>query len=341
MKLLQLIAGGKEGGAEKFFVRLAGALEEQQVQQQVVIRKNIDRINALRKNRITTYFAPYSGKLDIFSPYIIRRIAKKFQPDIVMSWMNRASSVIPAGNWVNVGRLGGYYNLKYYKKCHHLICNTQDIRDYVIKQGWPEDKTCYLPNFADETASPAISRDKYDTPEGATLVVSFGRLHENKAFDVLIKSLVEVKDVYLWIAGEGPLRQKLEKLVVDLSIDNRVRFLGWQQDVASIYAAGDIFVCPSRHEPLGNVILEAWLHKLPVIAANSQGPGQLIENRKNGLLVSVDDVHQLSAAIKELVINKQLSESLADCGNATYKNNFSKQVVIRKYMDFFNKICSR
>ena len=196
-----------------------------------------------------------------------------------------------------------------------------------------------MPNFADETTSPPISRDKFDTPESETLVVSFGRLHENKAFDVLIKAVAEVKDVFLWIAGDGPLRRKLEKLVFDLSIQSRVRFLGWQQDVASIYAAGDIFVCPSRHEPLGNVILEAWTHKLPVIAANSQGPGQLIENGKNGLLVSIDDVHQLSVAIRELVINKSLSESLASCGNVTYKNNFSRRVVIRKYMSFFEGIC--
>lgn len=341
MKLLQLIAGGEKGGAENFFVRLVRALDEQQVQQQAVIRKNIDRSNALRKNNIAVYYAPYCGKLDIFSPHIIKKVAEEFKPDIVMSWMNRASSVVPVGNWINVGRLGGYYNLKYYKKCHHLICNTQDIRDYVIKQGWPDKRSWYLPNFADEKMSAPMNRDKFNTPEGVPLVVSFGRLHENKAFDVLIKAVAEVEDVFLWIVGEGPLRRKLEKLVSDLSIQSRVRFLGWQQDVASIYATGNIFVCPSRHEPLGNVILEAWVHKLPVIAANSQGPSQLIENEKNGLLVSIDDVYQLSNAIKELVINQSLSESLASCGNVTYKHNFSKQAVIRKYMNFFDGICRR
>ena len=54
--------------------------------------------------------------------------------------------------------------------------------------------------------------------------------------------------------------------------------LGWRGDVPALLAAADLLVCPSRHEPLGNVVIEAWAPRTPVVAARSQGPGALIED---------------------------------------------------------------
>ena len=99
------------------------------------------RAQTLQLAGVDTYQLPYGGMLDLYTPFRIKQLASLKQPDIVMSWMNRASKMTPVGKWINVGRLGGYYNLKYYKNCDYLICNTPDICNYVIKQGWPEKNT--------------------------------------------------------------------------------------------------------------------------------------------------------------------------------------------------------
>ena len=68
----------------------------------------------------------------------------------------------------------------------------------------------------------------------------------------------------------------------NLKVSDRVRFLGWRLDTPNLLATADALICPSRHEPLGNVILEAWAQERPVIAAASDGPKELIQNGKNG-----------------------------------------------------------
>ena len=73
---------------------------------------------------------------------------------------------------------------------------------------------------------------------------------ENKAFDVLLESLSRIQGSYLWIAGDGPLKKELMAKAEELGVKPRTRFLGWREDVPSLIASGDIFICPSRHEPL-------------------------------------------------------------------------------------------
>ena len=70
-----------------------------------------------------------------------------WRPDIVLTWMSRATRLCPRGDFVHVARLGGYYDLKYYRRCDHLIGNTRAIVDYAIAEGWPRERISYLPNF--------------------------------------------------------------------------------------------------------------------------------------------------------------------------------------------------
>ena len=169
-------------------------------------------------------------------------------------------------------------------------------------------------------------------------MVGLGRLHENKAFDVLLEAISRVPNVYLWIAGEGPLRKDLEKLAENLAVKPRVRFLGWREDAAALLATADIFVCPSRHEPLGNVVIEAWAQGVAVVAADSFGPGTLIENRESGILVPVDDAVTMGRAIRNLLEDNHLRDRIARQGYEVYAENFTEKMVVDQYTDFLNKV---
>lgn len=340
MKVMQVMAGGEFGGAEAFFIRLAIALHRAGLEQRVILREHPARVATLTAAGIDPVTLRFGGKLDFSTGRALKREIKAFQPDIVLSWMNRATSMCPPGDYVHAARLGGYYDLKYYRACDHLIGNTKDIVEYLVEHEWPKEKAHYLPNFVlSEEASP-LPRSEYYTPEGVPLLLTMGRLHENKAFDVLLHALSRVSDVYLWIAGEGPLRDELQRLAEKLGVKPRVRFLGWREDTAALLRTADVFVCPSRHEPLGNVVIEAWAQGKPVVAADSMGPGTLIENMETGVLVPVDEPVQLARALKTVVEDGNLAERIAQNGYDAYLDNFTEERVVEQYLDFFRKVMS-
>ena len=341
-RLLQAMAGAEHGGAEAFFERLALGLQRAGIEQKVLVRRNAKRAQRLRDGGVEVQELRFGGMLDLSTRFAFAKAVKAYQPSVVLTWMNRASGFCPesspGGSFVQVGRLGGYYDLKHYRRCRHLVGNTPDICDWVKSQGWPAERVHYLPNFVTAATAPPVARASLDTPPGAPLLLALGRLHANKAFDVLLKAVAELHDAYLWIAGEGPLRAELEALAAHLGVKPRVRFLGWRDDVAALYAAADLFVCPSRHEPLGNVVIEAWAQGVPVVAAASQGPCQLIADGTDGLLVPVDDAAAMAAALRRLFAEPGLAERIGAAGREAYRQRFTEAAVVGKYMEFLSKV---
>ena len=341
-RVLQAMAGPNPGGAEAFFVRLARALRDAGIDQHLVVKRNAYAAQRLREAAFEPEELGFGGIFDLATTIRLRKSIARFQPQIVVTWMNRATRFCPAaakqGAFVHVGRLGGYYNLKYYRTCDHLIANTQDIVDYVIGAGRPANVVRYLPNFVDATPAQPVARAELETPADVPLLLALGRLHENKAFDVLLDALVDLPDTFLWLAGSGRLDGDLRARARALGISDRVRFLGWREDTAALYAAADLYVCSSRIEPLGNVVIEAWAHGKPVIAAAAAGPASLIENGRNGLLVPVDDVAALAAAISRVLASSDLASGLASSGREAYERDFTEASVVNQYMNFFKAI---
>ncbi len=341
--MLQVIAGQRQGGAEAFFERLVAALQRAGVEQRVVIRRDAARADRLRRAGLETREIAFAGRFDVVSRARLGCALRVYRPDVVLSWMSRAAAMLPP-RWltgdraVRVGRLGGYYNLKYYRGCDHLVANTQDIADHIRRRGWPAERVHYLPNFADVTAASPVSRSSLQTPADAPVALALGRFHANKAFDVLLDAVAATPGLYLWLGGDGELRGELEAQIDRLGLRARVRLLGWRDDVPALFAACDIAVCPSRHEPLGNVILEAWAHRRPVVAAASSGPAALIASEQTGIVVPVDDVAALAGAFGRLIGAPALRERLAEAGRAAYDAGFTEAAVVRRYMDFFEAV---
>ena len=132
MKILQAMAGAEYGGAEAFFTRLSVAFQRAGVNQRVVMRPHEGRAKVLKSAGIAPVEMGFGGKLDIATRFGLKRQIKEYQPDIVLSWMNRSTSFCPQGDFTHVGRLGGFYNVKYYRNCDHLIANTSEIADYLV-----------------------------------------------------------------------------------------------------------------------------------------------------------------------------------------------------------------
>lgn len=334
-RVLQVMAGAEVGGAEAFFERLVPALARAGIEQHAVLRSRGGRAQRLRDAGLPVTECRFGGPLDLASRWRLKTTARRFRPDVVLAWMSRAAAALPTGPWVTAGRLGGYYDLKYYRRCTHLIGNTPDLRRYILDQGWPADRAWHLPNFVDARRLPPASRAEQDTPEDAPLLLCLGRLHRNKGFDVAVAALAEIPGAWLWIAGEGPERSALEDQARSCGAAERVRFLGWRDDVPALFAAADMLVCSSRHEPLGNIVIEAWAQERPVVAAASQGPSQLIEHGVTGLLAPVDDAAALAAGIRSLLADRDAARGLAEQGLDRFRRNFTEAAVVERYKAFF------
>ncbi|WPB84520.1 glycosyltransferase [Sediminicoccus rosea] len=328
IRLANIMAGAPQGGAEAFYERLTLALHRAGEEVLPVIRRDPGRAARLADARPVEL--RFGGALDILTPMRLNRILGDWRPRVAMAWMNRAAGMTPRGDWTLVGRLGGYYDLKYYRHCDHLVGNTRDLRRWIIAQGWPEARVHFLPNFATDFAGVA--------PASGVQLLAMGRLHANKGFDTLIRALALVPGAHLSIAGEGPERAALERLAQECGVAERVALLGWREDTGALLAGCDLFLCPSRHEPLGNVVLEAWSAARPVIAAAAQGPSELITDGETGLLVPVDAPEALAGAIRALLAEPGRAAALAAAGRAAFERDFAEATVLAQWRDFLHKV---
>lgn len=342
LRIVQALAGAPVGGAENFYTRLTASLAgDPGLEQHAFTRRNPAREAALRAAGVPVQRFRFGGPLDLVDHWVYQRALRRLAPDIVMTWMNRASANTPRGPWRLVNRLGHYYNLRHYRHADHWIGITRGICDYLVREGLPANRISCIGNFADETLLPTPPRDSFQTPADQPILLAAGRLHENKGFDVLLEALCKVQSATLWLAGDGPLRRALTDQAAALGVAERVRFLGWRQDVGALMQAADLFICPSRHEGLGSIVVEAWFRRVPLIATASQGPAELITDGETGRLTPIDDAAALAAAIQDLLHTPERARELAARAHQAYQQRFSREVITRAYGELYRSLVAR
>jgi glycosyltransferase involved in cell wall biosynthesis len=332
MRIAQVMAGSPAGGAELFFERLTIALSGAGETVLPVIRRNAARAQLLSSVGLDVVQLGFGGPLDLLTRRRLRAALRSFAPRVVVAWMNRAARFAPRGDWVLTGRLGGYYDLRYYRHCDHLIGNTRGIVDWIARQGWPAARVHHLPNFSPDMADAVPA--SLGLPDGARIVLALGRLHRNKGFDVLVRALPAMPGVHAVIAGDGPERAALLALAGREGVADRLHLLGWRNETASLLAASDLLVCPSRHEPLGNVVIEAWSARRPVVAAASDGLRELITSGRDGMLVPTEDPDALANAIVNLLDDPRQAAALAEAGRLRYQAEHAETSVVARWRQF-------
>lgn len=338
MRIAHVMAGAVAGGAELFFERLVIALHAAGDTILPVIRTDPARAARLRAAGLEPVELAFGGPADLLTTPRLRRALRAFQPEIVVTWMNRASAHAPKGDWVLVGRLGGYYRLSHYRRCDHLVGNTRGIVAWLRTKGWPAARTHYLPNFVDDFSLVAPATD---LPPGRPLLLGLGRLHTDKGFDTLIRALPRLPTATLAIAGSGPEENALRRLAAAEGVAGRVHFLGWRTDAGALLKAADVFVCSSRIEPLGNMVLEAWSAARPVVAVRAAGPSELITDGVDGLTVPLEDPPALATAIATLLADPTRAAALAQSGRHHFEREYSAPGVITAWQAFQSSLPSR
>jgi glycosyltransferase involved in cell wall biosynthesis len=131
--------------------------------------------------------------------------------------------------------------------------------------------------------------------------------------------------------GEQDYEQELKRMVKQLSLQKRVRFLGFRSDVPELMKAVDIVVhVPIAPEPFGRIIVEAMLAQRPVIASRAGGVVEIVEDNVSGLLIEPGDAQALANSVTALLADSSLYDRLAEAGHTRALVHFSLPPMITK-----------
>ena len=337
-KVLHIHLRRQEGGAERFFVNLATALHSRNVEQRFVVRHGLRWHESLeRVGQVVLCKYRHKPVFGLLLNYQLRRMVARWQPDAIMAWMAKSAPLIPnMSGPVKLVRLGDFpKDLSLVQNCDLLVSNTPGIGECCRALGW--DRPVYtISNFPRDLDCHPIARSALDTPEDAFVISGAGRFVPHKKFDLLIRAADRVPGAYLWLVGDGKERLALEALAREEGIWERCRFVGWVDDTGPYIAASDAFAMPSRREPLGNVVLEAWALGTPTVATRSEGPSWYMTDGENGCLVDINDLDGFTAALKRIRDDRAFAEALVAGAHAQLQAMFTRESIVDQYLQLFD-----
>ena len=335
MRILHLLAGAATGGAETYALDAIESLAERGVVQRVIARPH--PLVRARLARVGVPLTPASfsrvSRL-LGAPRKFARVAEEFNADLIHAWMGRAASFVPeARPCPALGWFGGYYHLSRFRHLDWFTGVTPDIAQHIRQAGAPAGRVSCVHTFGTLPPAEALPRASLGVPAGAPLLLVLSRMHPKKGIDTLLLALTRLPGVHVLFAGDGPRLGAYRKLAAELGVADRAHFLGWRTDRAALLATADICLLPSRYEPFGTVIAEAWAAKVPLVATNAQGARQFVRSGENGLVVPIDDDAGLAQAVSQLLQDPALAARLVEGGSAAYLENFHRDKVTDRLIE--------
>ena len=217
-----------------------------------------------------------------------------------------------------------------------------------------EDRICVVPNSVDllacdpgaEEAAAQVLRARLSVPPGAIVLLSAGRLEDNKGFHVLVRALSDLlpangagpadrRQEWRWVlVGDGPARRRLERATRKLGIASRTLLAGHVStpELHGWYRAADLFVHPTLYEGSSIVTLEAMAHGLPVVATMAGGLPDKVVPALTGWLVEPGDSRRLAQAITEALQHPSRLPGLGRAGRALVEERFSWPAAVQALM---------
>jgi glycosyltransferase involved in cell wall biosynthesis len=190
-----------------------------------------------------------------------------------------------------------------FRRAGALVAVSPQVRGDLIEAGVPEARITMIRSGVDaEEFRPGTARRQhFGLPTGVPLALFAGDLSSpRKNLDTVLRAIPAVPGLHLAVAG-GNGGAEWRAMAERLGVAARVHFLGFRTDMPELMRAADLFVCPSRYEPFGLVLLEALASGLPVVAARTVGGAELITPDAGIVLADCNDVAALATALRALL----------------------------------------
>ena len=174
------------------------------------------------------------------------------------------------------------------------------------------------------------------------VVGTIAHFYKTKGLEYLVNAaefiVKEVKNVKFVIIGDGILEKEIKSLIISKDLNENVLMLGYRQDAVEIMKIFDIFVMSSIKEGFPFILLEAMAAGKAIVATKVGGIPEMIEDRKEGILVNSGDVKALSEAILGLINNKTLADTLAKNAREKIEKRFLSQDMINNTEKLYNEL---
>lgn len=256
----------------------------------------------------------------------LRNIVKEIQPDVLVSFIGKSNLMciaatrgtgIPAVVSVRsnpareIGRgLKKLLTFAMFSMAEGVVLQTSEAKAFFPK--FIQKKAAILQN----SLNPEFIRAPY-VGKKRKEIITVGRIDKNKNQNMLVEAFAPLADSFpewkVILYGTGEERERLEKKVQELHLEDRILFMGMQKNIPEKIEGSSIFVLPSKQEGMPNALIEAMVLGLAVISTDCPcgGPRDLIVPEENGILIPVDDIQRLTKELKRLMENEQLREKLS------------------------------
>ena len=350
---LQLIGSKSFGGAERWFQRFSLALDDLGHPTEVGVRRG-QELDGDHWGGLPCHPLAMRTVWDPLSRREIGRLVQRLQPDIVQTYMGRATRLthLPAsGRTVHVARLGGYYKPDGYRHAHAWIGNTRGICDYLVQNGFPSQRVFHIYNFAqlpEPGPAPAELKASLGIPPDAWVLMTPGRFVPFKGHRFLLDALARLpariagRPVWQVILGDGPLKQDLHHQAEQSGINERIVWTGWQLDPDPYYRLADLIVFPSTEaEPFGNVIIEAWGYAKPLVTSASMGASEIAHHGEDAWVFPCEDPQGLAQAIEQALSDDGSRQEIAQTGYQRAAREFDREPIMRQYLELYRQLMAQ
>jgi glycosyltransferase involved in cell wall biosynthesis len=356
LRILQISSASSFGGGERHLVDLTNALAQRGHDLFATLRPNSPLLPQLRIPAGNINTLPLRNALDPQSARALARFVKQQKIDVVHAHMARdytlaayatrrsrdTKLIVTRHVLFPLNRL----HLRILARATRVIAVSQAVANQLRAQRLVDDKRIeVVPNGIDlnriAQAGNQFDRlrvlHKLNLPERCVLVGSVGEIRVLKRHDDFIRAAAivaqEFPETQFVVAGVdttagNQTRKQLEELVAQLGLKDRIHLLGWLDDAEELLLTLDVFVSASETESFGLAIAEAMAAGTAVVATETEGAKEVVDDQKTGLLVPIGNVERIAAAIAALVKDKKQRKSIGTRARKAVAENFSLERMV-------------
>lgn len=371
-KVLLVVTQGNWGGAQKYVFDLASELKARDCEVAVAVGEpngERDLQEKLRAKNIEVFqlknlVRPISPLNDASAIFELAGLYKKFQSDVVhlnsskagvlgalakflLEKKQRPKIVYTVHGWAFLEPVTVLVKAIYFWaeklsaawKDKVIVLSGKELKIAQEKLGIKNDKLVKISHGLklDQMLFPREeAREKLNLPANGQLVGAVAGFYATKGLDILLLAMKKISPkASLVLIGDGPEKNRLEEMIKDLDLGQRVFLPGQINDAYRYFTAFDLLALSSRKEGFPYVILEAGLAGIPVAATDVGGVGEIIDNRKTGLLVPAENADKLAEAINELLSDGEQAQKMSAALKEKIRNERSFTEMIEATMKVY------
>lgn len=223
-------------------------------------------------------------------------------------------------------------NFKLVKSSDHFVVLSDHMSENLKMNGFKTDAVSKIYPIKE------VNEAAVEYQKGRILYV--GQLVRGKGFDLLLDALSRVKgDFHLDVLGKGDDEERINTLIKDLGLENKVTFHGWVSDPEKYFEKTSLTIFPSRwQEPFGLVGIESFSYGKPVIGFDVGGVSEWLKDGKNGYLIPAQDTELMAQKIDQLLAGDDLVRKMGEYGKQMVKNEYGKEKFSETFLKMMEKL---